>query len=234
MPTMISVPVNGSPMDIYVDGPERDAPGPAILLMYHRGGIDDFTRRVTGRLAAGGYLVAVPDVSHRISRECPMTDRKQFFKDSEVVADIRAAGDYLRGRRDVDKERLIIMGHCMGGRMALLGAGALPAFRGAIVYYGGGVHLSWGGEAQTPFDRLHDIRCPVIGFFGDKDKNPSPEHVDRIDAELTRHGIAHEFHRYADAGHGFQNRLSGTPGEQAAAEDSWTRTFAFLAATVGR
>ncbi len=41
-------------MDIYLDGPERSAPGPAIVLMYHRGGIDDFTRRVAGRLAAEG------------------------------------------------------------------------------------------------------------------------------------------------------------------------------------
>ena len=96
MPTMVSVPVNGSPMDIYLDGPERDAPGPAIVLMYHRGGIDDFTKRVTGKLSAAGYLVAVPDVSHRVARDIPMPDRKKFFKDSEVVADIRAAGDYLR------------------------------------------------------------------------------------------------------------------------------------------
>ena len=74
-----------------------------------------------------------------------------------------------------------------------------------------------------------DIRCPVIGFFGNLDKNPSPEQVDRIDAELTRHGIVHNFHRYDNAGHGFQNRLPGTAGEQAAAADAWAKTFAFLA-----
>ena len=96
MPTMVSVPVNGSPMDIYLDGPERSAPGPAIVLMYHRGGIDDFTKRVSDKLAAEGYQVAVPDVSHRVARDIPMPDRKKFFKDSEVVADIRAACDYLR------------------------------------------------------------------------------------------------------------------------------------------
>lgn len=233
MQTMISVPVAQSPMDIYLDGPERDAPGPAIVLMYHRGGIDDFTKRVAGKLSTAGYLVAVPDVSHRVAPDIPMTDRKKFFKDSEVVADIRAAADYLRTRPDVDKNKLIIMGHCMGGRMALLGAGVLPDFRGAVVYYGGGVHLAWGEEDKTPFDTLRDIRVPVIGFFGNLDKNPSPEQVDRIDAELTRHGIAHTFHRYDDAGHGFQNRMPGSPGEQAAAADSWAKTFAFLRATVG-
>jgi carboxymethylenebutenolidase len=234
MPTTVLIPVNESPMDIYVDGPERTTAGPAILLMYHRGGIDAFTRRVAGKLAAAGYLVAVPDVSHRVGRDVPMPDRKRFFKDSEVVADMRAACDYLHGRPDVDKDTLVIMGHCMGGRMALLGAGTLPGFCGAVVYYGGGVHLSWGEEATTPFDTLRNIRVPVIGFFGNLDKNPSPEQVDRIDAELTRHGIVHSFHRYDDAGHGFQNRAPGTPGEQAAAEDSWTRTFAFLGSVLSR
>lgn len=233
MPTTVSVPVGPSPMDIYLDDPERHGPGPAIVLMYHRGGIDDFTKRVAGKLSADGYLVAVPDVSHRIARDIPMADRKKFLKDSEVVADIRAAVGYLRGRPDVDKDKLILMGHCMGGRMALLGAGVFPEFKGVIVYYGGGAHLSWGGEARTPFDTLRNIRVPVIGFFGSLDKNPSPEQVDCIDAELTRHGISHSFHRYDDAGHGFQNRMPGTPGEQAAAADSWERTFAFLKATVG-
>ena len=95
------------------------------------------------------------------------------------------------------------------------------------------MHLAWGEEGKTPFDTLRDISIPVIGFFGNLDKNPSPEQVDRIDDELTRHGIAHTFHRYDNAGHGFQNRTPGTAGEQAAAADSWTKTFAFLRATVG-
>jgi len=232
MPTMISVPVNESQMDVYVDGPDRNAPRPAIVLMYHRDGFDDFTKRVTAKLSEAGYLVAVPDVSHRVARDVPMADRKQFLKDSEVVADTRAAADYLRGRPDVDRNKLIIMGHCMGGRMALLAAGRLPGFRAVVIYYGGGVHLSWGGEDKTPFDTLRDIRVPIIGFFGKLDKNPSPEQVDRIDAELTRHGITHTFHRYDNAGHGFQNRTPGTAGEQAAAADSWAKTFAFLSDAV--
>jgi carboxymethylenebutenolidase len=157
-----------------------------------------------------------------------MKERKALFRDSDVVADIRATVELLRRRPDVRENQLFIMGHCMGGRMALLGAGTMAEFCGAIIYYGGGVHLSWGGEARTPFETLRDIRCPVIGFFGNLDKNPSPEQVDRIDAELTSHGVAHSFHRYENAGHGFQNRMPGTPGEQAASEDSWAKTFGFL------
>ncbi len=70
--------------------------------------------------------------------------------------------------------------------MALLGAGTLSGFKGVVVYYGGGVHLSWGGRTRRRSIRLRDIAVPVIGFFGNKDKNPSPEQVDRIDAEITQ------------------------------------------------
>jgi carboxymethylenebutenolidase len=76
---------------------------------------------------------------------------------------------------------------------------------------------------------LRNIECPVIGFFGNEDRHPSPQDVDEIDAELTRHGISHEFHRYAGVGHGFQNPAHDSVAERAAAEDAWTRTFAFLA-----
>jgi carboxymethylenebutenolidase len=226
MATTLQINVGSSPMDVYLEAPARTAPGPAILLMYHRGGIDDFTKGVVKRLADGGYLVAVPDVSHRIARDVPMTERKQFLKDSEVVADMTATLDFLKTRPDVAKDRIVIMGHCMGGRMALMGAATLSGLKGVIVYYGGGVMLSWGNEGWTPFDKLADIRCPVIGFFGNKDTNPSPGNVNQIDAALTLAGIPHTFHRYPDVGHGFQH--PETVAEKAASEDGWAKTFAFL------
>jgi dienelactone hydrolase len=111
--------------------------------------------------------------------------------------------------------------------MALLIAGSSASFCGAVVYYGGGLMRSW-GEGAIAFERLRNIRCPIIGFFGNDDKNPSPEDVDQIDAELSRHGIEHAFHRYPAVGHGFQNPSRDSARERAAAEDAWTRTFAFL------
>jgi carboxymethylenebutenolidase len=228
MGTMTQVRVQDSMMDVYVDGPARKKPGPAIILMYHRGGIDEFTKYVVGRLVSAGYLVVAPEISHRCPQEIPIADRKTLLKDSEVVADIKATLDYLRSRPDVAADQIAVMGHCMGGRVALLAAGSLPDFRAAIAYYGGSVEKSWGNDGPTPMERLRNIRCPVIGFYGNKDVHPSPQIVDQIDAELTKHGVAHEFHRYPDVGHGFQNPARKTPEERQAAEDSWVKTFAFL------
>jgi carboxymethylenebutenolidase len=229
MGMMMRVPVQGSTMDVYVDGPPRQKPGPAIVLMYHRGGIDDFTKFIVGRLVNEGYVVAAPEISHRCPQEIPVADRKAFLKDSEVVADIQATLDYLRSRPDVAADQIAIMGHCMGGRVALLAAGSLPEFRAVVVYYGGSVEKSWGdNQGPTPMERLRNIRCPVIGFFGDNDVHPSPEIVNQIDAELTRHKVEHVFYRYPNVGHGFQNPARKTPEERAAAEDSWQKTSDFL------
>lgn len=227
MPQVQRVGVNNSAMDIYIGMPARSGPGPAIVLMYHRGGIDGFTKSVVERLSRGGYLAAVPDVYHRCPEGTPPAERKSFLRDSEIVADVEATLAELRKRSDVDAKRIVVMGHCMGGRMALLAAGSVSAFCGAVIYYGGSVGKSW-GEGPSPFEGLRNIRGPVIGFFGDRDTHPSPEDVNRIAAELRRHDVAHVFHRYPDVGHGFQNPAHNAPEERAAAEDAWTKTFAFL------
>jgi carboxymethylenebutenolidase len=232
MSKMETIVVGGSPMDVLYDGPADSKARPGILLMYHRGGFDDFTKLVVKTLVDAGYRVAVPDVSHRTSRDVPMKDRKQYFKDAEVIADMKAGYEFLKARPEVLGGSITLMGHCMGGRMAFLGGGAIPGFSALVVFYGGGVLLPWGEGPQTPFDLLKNIRCPVIGFSGGQDTNPSPEHMEQISAELKKHGVKHDFHLYPDVGHGFQNPAHGSPEEQAAAKDSWEKAFKFLKQTM--
>lgn len=232
MSRMETITVNGSPMEILYDGPAGSEARPGILLMYHRGGFDGFTGLVVKTLVDAGYRVAVPDVSHRTPRSVPMKDRKQYFKDAEVIADMKAGYEFLKAKPEVLGGNITLMGHCMGGRMAFLGGGAIAGFRALVVFYGGGVMLPWGDGPHTPFDLLKNIRCPVIGFSGAKDPNPSPEHMRQISAELKKHGVSHEFHLYPDVGHGFQNPEHGSPEEQAAAKDSWEKAFSFLKQTM--
>lgn len=227
---MEKLTVGGSPMDVIWDGPADATPRPAVLLMYHRGGFDDFTKLVVKTLVEAGYRVAVPDVSHRTSRDVPMKDRKQYFKDSEVVADMQATFDFLKARKDVRADAITLMGHCMGGRMAVLGGGSLKGLRSLVVFYGGGVMIPWGAGPDTPFDVIKNIACPVISFSGGKDVNPSPEQIGKMSEEMSRHGVKHDIHIYPDVGHGFQNPAHDfSPEEDAAAKDSWKKALAFLA-----
>jgi carboxymethylenebutenolidase len=228
MSEVISIAVDGGTMDIYLDRPAGGAPWPAIVLTYHREGIDDFTKWVARRYAQAGYLVAVPEIAHRIPASVPPKERKQHLKDPEIVADIAATVAHLKIRADVMPGRLAIAGHCMGGHILFVAAGTLPDFACAVACYPTGMFESWGGGA-TPFDQLARLRCPVIGFFGNEDRNPSPQDADRIDAELTRLRIEHVFHRYPGAAHGFQRPTKDEPAIRAAQADSWQKTFAFLA-----
>ena len=135
MSEVTSIKVDGEPMDIYLDRPAAGAPWPAIVLTYHREGIDDFTKWVARQYAQAGYLVAVPEVSHRIPAEVPLHDRKQHLRDPQIVADIAATVAYLKTRPDVVADRLAIAGHCMGGHILFVAACALPdfAWRGRLL-----------------------------------------------------------------------------------------------------
>ncbi|MDA8366557.1 MAG: dienelactone hydrolase family protein, partial [Actinomycetota bacterium] len=72
-----------------------------------------------------------------------------------------------------------------------------------------------------------DLHCPLLGLFGAEDQFPSPDEVAALDALLTEHGKAHEFHTYEDAGHAFfaTNRTSYRPE---AANDGWERIERFF------
>src|SRR5260370_1017745 len=83
------------------------------------------------------------------------------------------------------------------------GAGLHHVFRAATSWYGGGSLNARGRPGPSPYDRMSGITCPVLGFFGQLDKNPSPEHMAMFDAKLSEGGVPHEFHAYDGADHGF-------------------------------
>ena len=222
------VAVGEDSMDVFIAKPEPLGVHPAVIVMHHRYGIDDFTKDIAGRLAAKGYVAAAPAVFHQQPDDVPLEKRSAHLKDSEVIADLGATIAMLEQAEYVQNGRLAILGHCMGGRMVFLGAEAFPVFKAAVAYYSGNMRISWGDEGATPFDKLGQITCPVIGFFGNDDENPTVADVSDIDAELTRHGVAHEFHGYDGAGHAFQNFLSPDRYREEAARDSWQRTEGFL------
>ena len=151
----------------------------------------------------------------------------------EILADVQATLDYFGEIRIVRGDSLAILGHCMGGRMAFLGGAANPSFRASVIYYCGNMFKPWGEGVPAPFDRLSGLKGSVIGFFGNDDKNPSPDDVTKIDQALTKVGIRHEFHRYDGAGHAFQNFVRPDAHRPAQADDAWAKTLAFLRRELG-
>ena len=114
----------------------------------------------------------------------------------------------------------------MGGRVAYLMAAANPLLQGAALFYSSDTLESW-GNTLSPFDRTPDIHCPVIGFFGEEDRHPSPDEIRSLDAELTKYDKLHQFHFYPGVGHAFQ--WNGTERyHEWAARDSWDKMLAWF------
>ena len=80
----------------------------------------------------------------------------------------------------------------------------------------------------TPFERTAEISCPLQGHFGETDKNPTLEDMEKIAAELTKFGKAHEFHVYRGAGHAFMDRHHVEKYYAQADQESWPRAMEFL------
>ncbi len=220
-----NITVDGSSMRTYVSTPEGEGPFPAVVVIQHASGVDDFIRSFTDRLAKEGYVAAAPNLYHR---EEPGTaddamGRMGRLKDQNIVKDINTCIRHLSAQNNVRSDRVGITGFCMGGRVAYLMPSMNPELKASVVFYGGNTMEQW-GESPTPFDLTSKINCPIMGLFGEEDGNPSPSDVKRIDEELTRHGVTHEFHSYSGAGHGFMG--TGRPAyREGAATLAWSKTL---------
>jgi len=198
--------VDDSNMNLFIARPESNKPLPALVVIQHQYGVDRFTEEMTERAAAEGYFAVTPDLYHRDGPNCKDDGptRRGRARDVNIIRDVGATVDYLKASKFVDSNRVGILGFCMGGRVAYLMAAASREFKAAITWYGGSCFRAW-GEGPSPFERSAQISCPIQGHFGAEDKNPSPEDMRKLDAELNRFDKPHEFHVYAGAAHAFAN-----------------------------
>jgi carboxymethylenebutenolidase len=223
------VKVDGGAMRVYVSVPDGQGPFPGVVAIQHRDGVDEFVEEMTRRLAGVGYFAAAPDLYHRDDPDSKddAPTRMARLRDATVIQDVNAAVEFLKGHRSVEAERLGMVGFCMGGRVAYLLAAVNPNLKAAVSYYPGSLFASW-GEGPSPFDRTKEIHYPMLGLFGQEDRNPSAEDIQKLDAELTKYGKAHEFHSFPNAGHAFMNFRA--PSYRAHADQaSWPKALDFLA-----
>jgi carboxymethylenebutenolidase len=220
---------DGSAMRMHVSMPEARGPFPAIVVIQHQGGVDEFIQSITGRLADAGFAAAAPDLYHRDGPDCQddLTARRSRLHDRGITKDVRAAVAFLQRQSVIDGEQLGVVGFCMGGRIAYLMAAAVPEFKAAVAFYPGNAFRAWGKDLQSPFERTAEIHCPLLGHFGAQDKNPSPDDMQKLDLELSRHQKVHEFYSYPDAGHAFMDSAKESYRRHAA-EAAWPRTVGFL------
>jgi carboxymethylenebutenolidase len=224
----------------YLARPLSPGPWPGVVVIHHMPGYDAATKEIVRTFAVHGYAALCPNLHYRDAPGSPPSEAAAAARaaggvpDDRVVADVAGAVEALR-RQPGANGRVGVIGYCSGGRQAYLVACRLT-LDAAVDCYGGRVVASAEelSERQpvAPIDLTASLSCPLLGLFGGKDRNPSPAHVHQIDAALTEHGKAHEFHTYADAGHAFFSVDRPSYNVEAAA-DGWTRILEFFGRHLG-
>ena len=225
----------GDKGEAYFAKPEGDGPFGAVVLIHHMPGWDDWIMEAARKFAHQGLMCIAPNLYFRE----PGSPDDQAAKaradggvsDDQVVGDVEGALAYVRARKD-SNGKVGVMGFCSGGRHAFICAARIPTMNAIVDCWGGSVIVEDPAQLTpkrpvNPIDYAKDIQCPILGIFGNDDKNPDPAQVDKTEAVLKSLGKTFSFHRYDGAGHGFFG--SERPAyrvEQAL--DGWKKTYAFF------
>jgi carboxymethylenebutenolidase len=222
-------------INAYFARPLGPGPFPAMVLAHHMPGWDEWYREATLRFAMHGYTTITPNLYFRAGHGTPEDVAAKVrgeggISDDQAVGDLAGALEYVRSL-PYSNGKVGVFGTCSGGRHAYLAACRTPGFDAVVDCWGGRVVMAQDQlnpkSPVSPLELTKDLTCPILGIFGNEDRNPTPEQVNQHEAELKKHGKNYEFHRYDGAGHGFF--YYHVPAyRQAQAVDGWEKVFAFL------
>ena len=197
----------------------------AIVLLQEIFGVNATMRECAATMAEEGYAVAVPDLYWRMQRRVDLGyDKDQVesgfslskrLDDRLACDDIAATVQHVRAT--MPQVRFVhLMGFCLGGRLAALGA-LDREVTSAISLYGVGI--------ERHLDALAKVACPLQLHFAGRDRWVPNSAVAAIEQAAAGRDV--EIHHYPGIGHGFFPRTR--PGHDRAASDAaWGRIRAFM------
>jgi carboxymethylenebutenolidase len=202
--------------------PDKGGPAPGVLVIHEWWGLDGWIKDQARALAREGYAALAVDL-YRGKVTSSQEEAHQLMMGTppdRALRDLEAAYAFLQGRPDVRKDRIGVIGWCMGGRYAMELATQEPGLDAVVAYY---------GAPPTDAAAIARIQAPVLGNFGAEDKGPSPEQVKAFEAAMKKAGKTVDVKIYEGAGHAFANVNNPWKGyREAAAKDAWSRTVAFF------
>lgn len=182
-------------------------------------GVNQHIRTVCDQIAAEGYVAVAPAVFDRFQRDFDSGYTPDEIAHARgllgglnwdhMMADMTAAKDEMKGIGPVG-----VIGFCMGGTAAFLGACRISGLAASVCYYGGAISKF---ADEKP-------KCPIQMHFGEKDESIPMPTVEEIKKKQPQA----EVYIYPGAPHAFSN--NDRPNFRKEATDlAWSRTKEFLA-----
>ena len=218
----VDLKVNGDGAYAFIAEPDDNAKHPGMVLIQEWWGIEPHIRDLAQKLAADGFVVAVPDLFHgKIATE-PNDAQKMVMmirgNVDRATREIIGALETVKAMPNVDPKKLGLMGFCVGGFMTFVIASRYSDLGAVVPFYGAGYD-------PTPED-VTKVNAPVLAFYGSKDNSVSKEQIQKIERMYKAAGKDFTVKVY-NAGHAFINPSHGMGNEKAAAK-AWPVAVNFL------
>lgn len=215
---------DGATYEGYLAKPDSGS-GPGLIVIQEYWGLVPHVKDLADRFAAAGFVALAPDLyGGKVATEPDEAGKLMMslnIAEAEQILSL-AIGRVLDDEATTS-ESVGVVGFCMGGQLALFAAGANPAVRACVDFYG--IH-------PNVRPAYGNFVGPVLGIFAEHDDYASAEAVAQLDAELTRLGKDHEFVTYPGTHHAFFNDARPQVYNDEAAKDAWRRVLAFFKANV--
>jgi len=215
---------------LYVAYPERRDKAPTMIVIHEIFGMTEWEPTVADRLAAQGFIAAVPDL---LSPRFGMSPTGPAAADSgrkliamlapdAITADLDAVSKYLDELPSARKGDQGVIGFCWGGGQTFRYATNNPRLKMAVVCYGPAPDTAAMGQ----------IKARVKGIYGENDNRINAT-LPMVDSTMKRLGKRFDQTIYPGTGHGFlKPGRVGSDGPQV--EKAWTDIVTALRETLGR
>jgi carboxymethylenebutenolidase len=205
--------------------PEGQGPYPGIVVIQEWWGLNDWIKENAQRLANQGYVTVAPDLYHGKVTDDPKV-AGQLLKGlprDRALRDLKAAVDTLVKREDVKKDRIGVIGWCMGGGYALDLALNDKRVKACAMCY---------GRVVTDASKLKPLQATVLGIFGEQDKGIPVKSVRAFEKAMKTAGKNVAAIHIYNADHGFMRPNNNPAYQEEAAKDAWKQIDKFFAETL--
>lgn len=232
----ITVETGDGRMRVFLVHPDSGGPFPVAVLYMDGVGYREQVKANARRFAADGYFCVAPDLFYRFGDDVTF-DFSQMgdpgfrervisliggLKPQMVAADTHALLAAVANDPAAAAGPKVCVGYCMGARMALHVAAALPdEFVAAAGIHPGALVTE---APDSPHHDLAGVRGELYFAFAENDQSATPEVVDRLRTELERQGVRGDVERLSGTSHGFA--MADLPVyDERAAEHHFERTL---------
>lgn len=219
----VSFTHNGQPgIGGYLARPAAEGTYPAVLVIAGNRISEEYIPNTCAALALAGFVGLAPDIFHVIPDTARTLDDMRAasarHSDNDVIHDIHAGIDHLRGQPFVRRGGIGVVGFCFGGRIAML-LGARSSEVDAVVAYHPG---------PVTAEEIARLKAPVQVHCGTADGNVSVDAIRALEAMLKAQRTPNEIHLYEGADHGFLAYTRPPRYDPVAGALSWRRSVEFL------